>query len=95
VQADRDGFVTSIGGLRGSEFLVNGGFFVLRQEIFDHIRDGDDLVEAPFLRLVEQRKLRAYKHMGFWRAMDTLKDKITLDRMHAAGTAPWEVWKQH
>jgi len=93
VQTDHDGFVTSLGGLRHSEFLINGGFFILRQEIFDYLRTGDDLVEGAFPRLIQQRKLHAYKHMGFWRAMDTLKDKITLDRMYAARTAPWEVWK--
>ena len=47
------------------------------------------MVEAPFERLIAARKLLAYKHTGFWRAMDTLKDKIAFDRMNAAGDLPW------
>jgi len=93
VVASPDGFATRIGAIAKDEVLLNGGFFVLRQEIFDYIEPGDELVERPFQRLVEQRKLAVYRHAGFWRAMDTFKDKITLDRMEARGDCPWMVWK--
>jgi glucose-1-phosphate cytidylyltransferase len=72
---------------------VNGGFFCLKQEIFDHIEEGEELVEKPFERLMAQRKLWTQKHYGFWAAMDTFKDKITFDRMEAKGNSPWMVWK--
>lgn len=88
-----DGYVTQLGAIRDSDFFINGGFFILRQEIFDYMEPGDELVEAPFHRLIAKRKLLAYRHEGFWRSMDTLKDKITFDRMYAAGKAPWELWK--
>jgi glucose-1-phosphate cytidylyltransferase len=76
------------------ELLVNGGYFVLRHDIFDYIEEGDELVERPFKRLIDKRALAAYRHSGFWRAMDTFKDKITLDRMEAQGDCPWMVWKR-
>ena len=67
--------------------------FVLRREIFDYIKDGEELVEKPFRRLIEKQLLGAYRHDGFWQAMDTFKDKITFDRMEARGKCPWMVWK--
>jgi glucose-1-phosphate cytidylyltransferase len=93
VRMGQDHYVTELGEVRDSQFLINGGYFVLRKEIFDYMEEGDELVEAPFQRLIKERKLLGYKHEGFWRSMDTLKDKITFDRMYAVGKAPWEVWK--
>jgi glucose-1-phosphate cytidylyltransferase len=79
--------------MRSDRLFINGGFFALRSDIFDYIEEGDELVEQPFNRLVERRLLLTYRHEGFWQAMDTLKDKITLDRMEARGHCPWMVWK--
>jgi glucose-1-phosphate cytidylyltransferase len=93
VQSDDEGFVTSIGEMSKSEFLINGGFFCLRREIFDHMEDGDELVEKPFQRLVAKRQLSTYRYRGFWQAMDTFKDKITFDRMESHGDCPWMVWR--
>jgi glucose-1-phosphate cytidylyltransferase len=92
-QADPDGHVTQMGPMRSDSFLINGGFFYLRKQIFDYIEEGDELVEKPFARLIEARKLVTYRHTGFWQSMDTLKDKITFDRMEARGDCPWAVWK--
>jgi glucose-1-phosphate cytidylyltransferase len=94
VQAGDDGYVTSMGAVRNDHFVINGGFFVLRNDIFDYIEEGDELVEQPFSRLIAKRLLTAYKHTGYWQAMDTFKDKITFDRMEARGDCPWMVWKQ-
>ncbi len=91
---DEDGTVTGIGELNDKDFWINGGFFVLRQDIFDYIEPGDELVEAPFRRLIEQQKLIAHPHSGYWRAMDTFKDKIEFDRAYAKGHAPWEIWRE-
>jgi len=85
--------VLEMGSSQDHEFLINGGFFVLRQDIFDYIREGEELVEQPFGRLIEKRLLHANRHAGFWQTMDTFKDKITLDRMEARGNCPWMVWK--
>ncbi|MEZ5857067.1 MAG: sugar phosphate nucleotidyltransferase [Hyphomicrobiaceae bacterium] len=68
---------------------INGGFFILRPEIFNYMKDGDELVEAPFARLMAEDKLMAYRHEGFWCAMDTLKDRQHLEDLVDQGSMPW------
>jgi len=93
VQAGSDGLVTGVGQIGESELWLNGGFFCFKREIFEYIQPGEELVETPFARLIEKRQLSTYKYEGFWKAMDTFKDKITLDRMEAKGECPWMVWQ--
>ncbi len=93
VEATPDGTVTSLGALHDLEVRINGGFFVLRREIFEHINEGEELVEQPFGRLIERKKLHAYSWDGFWQCMDTFKDKITYERLEAKGDCPWKVWE--
>lgn len=92
VKTSSDGRVTSITRVDELDIRINAGFFVLRKEIFDYLQPGEELVEKPFERLIASGRLRAYRHDGFWGPMDTLKDKISYDRRHARGDAPWEVW---
>jgi glucose-1-phosphate cytidylyltransferase len=94
VDATADGFATRVGPVQGSELRVNGGFFVFKQEIYDYIQPGDELVDQTFQRLIERKQLGVYRHDGFWRAMDTFKDKITFDRLEASGKCPWMLWKK-
>lgn len=94
VQSAADGMVERIGPMNDGSVYVNGGFFVLRSDIFDYIQPGEELVEAPFRRLIEKKLLATYRHADFWQAMDTFKDKITYDRMEAKGECPWMVWKR-
>ncbi len=94
VYADDHGAVTAFGRMRDSEFLINAGFFCLRKEIFDYIEEGDELVEKPFQRLIEAKKLGVFRYFGFWQQMDTFRDKITFDRMEGRGECPWMVWKR-
>jgi glucose-1-phosphate cytidylyltransferase len=72
---------------------INGGFFVLEPSVFSYI-DGDDTTweRAPLERLAAEGQLTAYKHAGFWRAMDTLRDKRELEDLWASARAPWKVW---
>jgi glucose-1-phosphate cytidylyltransferase len=49
-------------------------------------------VEAPFQRLIAERRLYAHRHRGFWKAMDTYKDKLAFDDLSSNGSRPWEVW---
>jgi glucose-1-phosphate cytidylyltransferase len=65
----------------------------LRNEIFNYIREGEELVIEPFQRLIAEKKLSAYKYRGFWVSMDTFKDKQMLDDMYSKGETHWEVWK--
>lgn len=85
--------VTDICALNRSDIWINGGFFVLRNEIFRHIYPGDELVRQPFQRLIEKNELLAYKYPGFWQCMDTFKDKQRLEDLNQ-GAAPWKVWRQ-
>lgn len=87
-----DGHVTQLQSCQSTDLYVNGGFFVLRHDIFDHIFPGEELVIEPFGRLAAENKLVCHKHDGFWAAMDTFKEKQTLDDLYSAGHAPWELW---
>lgn len=95
VHAEADGTVTRLGAMPSQELWINGGFFVLRRDIFSYINEGEELVEEPFGRLINAGKLAAYRWTGFWQCMDTFKDKIALDRMEARGECPWMAWRRH
>jgi glucose-1-phosphate cytidylyltransferase len=71
---------------------INGGFFVFRRDIFDYLQPGEDLVDAPFARLIAAGQLVADRYEGFWAPMDTLKDKHTLDVLADTPAPPWAVW---
>jgi glucose-1-phosphate cytidylyltransferase len=94
IQASQEGLVRSIGPVNESGLWINGGFFVLSNEIFNYLMPGEELVEEPFNRLIAKSKLSAVKYRGFWQSMDNLKDKIGFDRMYARGRAPWELWNE-
>ena len=69
-------------------------FFIFRQSIFDHLGPNEELVEGPFSRLMAAGQLMAYEYDGFWKAMDTFKDKQQFDELLAQGSPPWEVWRR-
>lgn len=78
---------------KGDLSWINGGFFVLEPEVLDYI-DGDDTVweRKPLETLAAQGELVAYRHYGFWRPMDTQREKRELEEMWESGKAPWKVW---
>jgi glucose-1-phosphate cytidylyltransferase len=86
-----DGQVREFRSSDRSEIWINGGFFIFRREIFDYMREGEELVLEPFQRLIAAGQLEAYKHYGFWRAMDTLKDRQILEDMVEQGHMPWRM----
>jgi glucose-1-phosphate cytidylyltransferase len=92
VSSDTTGTVTALTRAQEADVWINGGFFVFRPTIFEYIQPGDELVEEPFLRLMDSGRLYSYKYHGFWAAIDTYKDKVTLERRHDRGDSPWEVW---
>lgn len=94
IHSDKEGIVTSFGRISESEFWINGGYFCLRKEIFDHIEEGDELVEKPFARLIARRQLAVHQYHGFWQQMDTFRDKIMFDRMEGRRDCPWMLWKK-
>lgn len=92
VGAGPDQLVHSIQHVSQTDVWINGGFFVLKKEIFDYMEAGDELVVEPFQRLIPRRQLRAHRYGGFFAAMDTFKDREILDDLWRAGSAPWKVW---
>lgn len=80
---------------QGDGGWINGGFFVCQPEVFDYISDIDKTIfeREPLEKLASERQLNAYKHRGFWRPMDTLRDKIQLNEMWLAEKAPWKIWE--
>lgn len=85
--------IDRISDVKESGMWMNGGYFVLRREIFDNLNEGEELVIEGFDRLVTKKKLFAYQYQGFWTCMDTFKEKQALDDMVASGQTPWQVWK--
>jgi len=85
--------VQSIDYVRDRDFIINGGYFVFRKELFQYMRDGEELVVEPFQRLIKENKLMGYKYDKFWYCMDTFKEQQELNDMFELGQAPWEVWK--
>ncbi|WP_332445853.1 glucose-1-phosphate cytidylyltransferase [Sphaerochaeta sp.] len=80
----------------GDGAWINAGFFVLEPGIFDYIKDGDSTIweRAPLENLAKDQQLDAYNHTDFWRPMDTLRDKIELEKYWNSDNAPWKIWEK-
>jgi len=92
VRVRADGTVSDLEPVSKSGLMMNGGFFVFRNEFFDHLNDGEELIEEPFHRLIREGKLSTYTYDGFWSCMDTFKEKQELDDLYASGAPPWAIW---
>jgi len=80
---------------KGDRAWISGGFFVLEPEIFKYIKDDSTLWEKePLENLAKNNQLNAYKHNGFWKCMDTARDKIELEQAWNLNNAPWKVWHE-
>lgn len=79
---------------RGDGGWINGGFFVLNPRVINYIYDDKTIWEkVPLEKLASEGQLTAYRHTGFWQAMDTLRDKVQLEELWQSGNAPWKIWK--
>ena len=94
VSMANNGLVQEITTMSQTDIRINGGYFVFKRSIFDYINDGEELVREPFSRLIEKRRLLGYPHDGFWKSMDTFKEKQELDELYTKGVAPWQLWKR-
>lgn len=75
---------------------INAGFFVCEPSVFDYLpaeSDGIMFEREPLIKIAESGQMHAYKHLGFWKPMDMLKDNLELERMWASQSAPWKIWK--
>jgi glucose-1-phosphate cytidylyltransferase len=94
IESDPAGVVGKIDHISKTGARINGGFFVFRTEIFRYMKDGEELVDEPFHRLIAEKQLVAHRHDGFWACMDTFKEKQELEDIYAQGKAPWAVWNE-
>jgi glucose-1-phosphate cytidylyltransferase len=94
VSLDDDGLVQEIRSMGQSKIRINGGYFVFKRSIFDYIQDGEELVQEPFRRLIQERNLLGYAYDGFWKSMDTFKEKQELDDLYSKGVALWQLWRR-
>ena len=79
--------------IQSSKNWINGGFFVLNSKIFNLIKNDKTIFEKdPIIKLVKKKELNAYKHFKFWQCMDTMRDKILLNKIWKNKKAPWKTW---
>ena len=74
--------------------FINGGYMVMRPEIFDYIEGDYMLEQEPFDKIIQAGQMRAYKYNGFWQCMDTVRDKRRLELLWQTKSAPWKLWKE-
>lgn len=75
------------------DYLINGGFFVFNKKIFNYLSDDATVLEQePLKRLAKENELNAFKHNGFWHAMDNLRDYNYLKDLWDNNKAPWKIW---
>jgi glucose-1-phosphate cytidylyltransferase len=78
---------------KGDGSWINGGYFVCEPEIFDYIKDEHTIWEKePMEKIASEHKMAAFKHYGFWKPMDTVRDKIELETEWNGGKASWKIW---
>lgn len=94
VSSAADGHVTAIEDITQTRVRINGGYFILKREIFDYLGEGEELVVQPFHRLVHEGRLIAYEYDGFWMSMDTFKDRQQLEDLYLRGNPPWQLWNE-
>ena len=93
VEIGDDGLISQVTPMRYLRQWENGGYFVLRPEIFDYLNEGEDLVEDAIMRrLVPQRRVLAYTYKGYWSPADTVKERARLEDLYERGHCPWMVW---
>jgi len=92
--ANGSGLVTGFRPATDLPLRINGGFFVLRNGIFDYLNQGDDLVGNALVKAAQQSRVLAIPYDGFWQPMDTLKERAHLEQLYLSGTSPWALWRQ-
>jgi glucose-1-phosphate cytidylyltransferase len=92
VEFDGNGEVQRMRASADSDIWINAGYFVFRNKVFDYINEGEELVVEPFERMIAEGELIAYRHDGFFRAMDTLATS-SCSRMGPAYICPGSRWR--
>jgi glucose-1-phosphate cytidylyltransferase len=96
IDAGADGKITSfVEKPPGDGAWINGGYFVCEPEVFDYIREGDNTIfeRDPLESLAADGQIYSFQHKGFWKCMDTLRDKTLLEKLWESGERPWALWE--
>ena len=94
LDVDENGVVSNFREKKSiDESIINGGYMVCEPAIFDYIKGDESILEEDVLAvLADQKKLNCYRHPGFWKCMDTQRERDQLEGMWRSGNAPWKVW---
>lgn len=92
VEVDEGQRVTGLTPVADLQMCINGGYFILRQGIFDYLEEGDDLVMDGCVKAARDGKILAMPYDGFWAPMDTLKERTALEEQYHRGVRPWALW---
>ena len=93
VISNKNGIVERIkDGLGNYDLRINAGFFIFKNEFFNYFKDGEELVDEPFTRLIREGQLISYVYNGFWKNIDNYKDKMEIDDMYVKNNALWIIW---
>jgi glucose-1-phosphate cytidylyltransferase len=92
VEISENGVITQVSPLKDLRQWENGGYFVIRPEIFDYLREDEDLVGDAIGRLVPHGRVLAYPYKGYWCPADTVKERAQMEEMYHRGTCPWMIW---
>ena len=92
VRINGEHMITEFQPVADMDMRINGGYFVLRQGIFDYLEEGEDLVMNACVRAAAEGKMRAVRYDGFWAPMDTLKERAQLEDLHRRRVSPWALW---
>jgi len=95
VDVEDDGRIASITTLQEMPLWENGGYFVLRPEIFDYLPVNGDLITDACQPLAKEGRMLAYRHRGFWQPADTVKERTALEAAYQGGTRPWMLWENN
>ena len=93
VAIGQDSCITGFVPVADKSFRINGGYFVLRQDIFDYMGPNQDLVMDACVNAAAEGRMRAVEYDGFWAPMDTLKERAALEEMYHRGKCPWALWR--
>jgi glucose-1-phosphate cytidylyltransferase len=96
IEMDSNGIVQNfIEKPQGDGMWINGGYFVLEPEVFKYLSGDQDNIQwekKPLIEILKDKQLVSYKHFGFWKCMDALRDRIELENLWNSGESKWKVW---
>ena len=93
VDIDSSSRITAFTPVADMQMRINGGYFVLKQDIFDYLNEGEDLVADACARAAADGRMLAIPYDGFWAPMDTLKERSRLEDLYRTGQSPWAIWR--